>query len=158
MEHLHGLIKQTINYEFQAEGSHLLQIILNSGYKTYSIILHELILNGIDVVDKIRYQSLADKSVVKDKCELDIEIQIDRDAVTLTTVDSAIGITKVGNQVIVVSKSQCIWWFGAGGSFTVARDTRENGEIQNTTKRYPEFMQYPIYYNEEKKNQFGMLH
>ena len=86
-----SLSEQADNYEFQAEVSRLLQIIVNSLYKTRDIFLRELISNGNDAIDKIRYQSLTDKSVLEAKSELDIRIQVDRDAGTLTIVDSGIG-------------------------------------------------------------------
>ena len=68
-----------------------MEIIVNSLYKTRDIFLRELISNANDAIDKIRMQSLTDKSVLGEKKEFSIRVQADKDAGTLTILDTGIG-------------------------------------------------------------------
>jgi heat shock protein beta len=79
--------------EFQAEVSRLMEIIVNSLYKTRDIFLRELISNANDAIDKIRFLSLRDKSVLAGNPDLDIKVQVDPEAGTIIIQDSGIGMT-----------------------------------------------------------------
>ena len=55
------------NHSFQAEVSKLLDLVANSLYSEREIFLRELISNSADACEKLRYQSLSKKNLLKDE-------------------------------------------------------------------------------------------
>ena len=74
-------------FEFQAEVSRLMDIIINSLYKKKEIFLRELISNASDALDKIRFLAVENKDALGAKKELEVKIKFDKDARTLSIID-----------------------------------------------------------------------
>ena len=78
-------------YKFKAEINKLLNLMINSLYSHKDIFLRELISNASDAIDKLKFKSIQDKSLIEDDPEFKIKIIPDKKNKTLTISDNGIG-------------------------------------------------------------------
>merc|ERR1719230_1450490 len=208
-------------HEFQAEVNRLMDIIINSLYTDEQVFLRELISNSADALEKARFHSVQDESYLGDAKDLEMKIEFDADAKTLSLIDTGIGMSKadlinnlgtvaksgttnfleamadgadanligqfgvgfysaflIADKVTVVSKNnddpvQHVWESTADASFTVVDDPRGNtlgrgtrvtlhlkedahdflseDKLKETSKKFSQFIQYPIYMKVKKE-------
>jgi len=208
-------------HEFQAEVNRLMDIIINSLYTDKQVFLRELISNSADALEKARFHSVQDETYLGDAKDLEVKIEHDPDAKTISISDTGIGMSKadlinnlgtvaksgttnfleamaegadanligqfgvgfysaflVADKVSVTSKcnddpAQHVWESSADASFTVVEDPRGNtlgrgtrvtlhlkedahdylseDKLKDTTKKYSQFIQFPIYVKIKKE-------
>ena len=80
--------------QFQTEVQQVLQILIHSLYTQKEVFLRELISNASDALDKILFRSLTVRDIVDPDAELEIDIQVNTSAKTLTISDTGVGMTR----------------------------------------------------------------
>merc|ERR1712070_649064 len=208
-------------HEFQAEVNRLMDIIINSLYTDKNVFIRELISNAADALEKARFHSVQDESYLGDTKDLEIKLEFDQEAKTISIIDTGIGMSKadlinnlgtvaksgttnfleamaeggdanligqfgvgfysaflVTDKVSVTSKcnddaTQHVWESTADASFTVVDDPRGNtlgrgtrvtlhlkedahdylseDKLKETSKKYSQFIQFPIYVKVKKE-------
>lgn len=143
----------TKSHTFQAEVAKLLQLMVHSVYSDRDVFLRELISNGADALDKLRYEAIAQPTLLEDAPILNIVLRPDKAAKTLTITDSGIGmseselidnlgtIAKSGTQAFVEKAGQglnLIGQFGVGfySAFIVASKVEVTSRKAGTDEAY----------------------
>jgi len=80
--------------EFKTEVQQLLNLVIHSLYSNKDIFLRELISNGSDAIDRLCFESLSNKELIKDDPEFRIKLFVDNKAKTLRIEDNGIGMTR----------------------------------------------------------------
>jgi molecular chaperone HtpG len=79
---------------FQAEVAELLNLMVHSVYSETDIFLRELISNGSDALDKLRYEAIASPELTADGEPAQIRIVPDKKSGTLSVIDNGIGMDR----------------------------------------------------------------
>ncbi|MER5216168.1 molecular chaperone HtpG [Streptomyces sp. NPDC002838] len=97
----------TETFEFQVEARQLLQLMIHSVYSNKDVFLRELVSNASDALDKLRLAALRDDTLDADVSDLHVEIEIDKNARTLTVRDNGIGMSydEVGQLIGTIANS-----------------------------------------------------
>lgn len=82
------------NFNFNADVSRLMDIIINSLYTKKEVFIRELISNASDALDKVRFLAVKDPEYIASNPELDIKIDYDFEEKTISITDAGIGMTK----------------------------------------------------------------
>ncbi|KAG4964242.1 hypothetical protein JHK84_038867 [Glycine max] len=165
-------------YEYQAEVSRLMDLIVNSLYSNKEVFLRELISNASDALDKLRFLSVTEPGLLKEAVDFDIRIQADKDNGIISITDTGIGMTRqelvdcLGTiaqsgtakflKALKDSKdaggdNNLIGQFGVGfySAFLVSDRRDDKGfahpeRIEKLVKNYSQFVSFPIYTWQEK--------
>ena len=87
----------TETFQFQTEVQELLELIIHSLYSHKDIFLRELVSNASDASDRLRFEALTKPELLtpdSDAAKLEIRLEVDKDARTLTVHDNGIGMSK----------------------------------------------------------------
>ncbi|KAL0919185.1 hypothetical protein M5K25_011264 [Dendrobium thyrsiflorum] len=109
-------------YDYQAEVSRLLDLIVHSLYSHKEVFLRELVSNASDALDKLRFLSVTDPSLLADGSELEIRIKPDPDNGTITITDTGIGMTK--EELI-----DCLGTIAQSGTSKFLKALKENKDL-----------------------------
>ena len=81
-------------HEFQAEVKQVLDIVVHSLYTDKEIFVRELVSNASDATEKLRHTQITEKEIHDSDLELNIQINADAEASTITIRDFGIGMTR----------------------------------------------------------------
>jgi len=101
------MVAQAETFQFQAETTQLLDLMIHSLYTQKEIFLRELVSNASDALDRLRFEALTKPELIDSAEELEIRLEVDRDARTLTIHDNGIGMSReeVINNIGTIAKS-----------------------------------------------------
>ena len=130
------------NLSFQAEVSKLLDLVANSLYSEREIFLRELISNAADACEKLRYQSLSKKNLLKDEKDLKINIRVSKKKKIIEIEDNGIGMTKQDliDNLGTIARS-------GTSKFIEAMKNKKEGDISEIGQFGVVFYSYYIYDN-----------
>ncbi|KAJ6322136.1 hypothetical protein OIU77_012087 [Salix suchowensis] len=109
-------------FEYQAEVSRLMDLIVHSLYSHKEVFLRELVSNASDALDKLRFLSVTEPSLLGDAGDLEIRIRPDPDNGTITIIDTGIGMTK---EELV----DCLGTIAQSGTSKFLKALKENKDV-----------------------------
>jgi len=86
--------KSSEKFNFNADITRLMDIIINSLYTHKEVFIRELISNASDACDKARFLAVQNPDYLGEKKDLEIRIETDPESKTFTIYDSGVGMTK----------------------------------------------------------------
>ena len=81
-------------FSFAADVSRLMDIIINSLYTKKDVFIRELVSNASDALDKVRFISVQHPEFLGEHKALEIKIDFDHEAKTISITDTGVGMTK----------------------------------------------------------------
>ena len=81
-------------FSFAADVSRLMDIIINSLYTKKEVFIRELVSNASDALDKARFISVQHPEFLGEHKDLEIKIDFDNEAKTISITDTGVGMTK----------------------------------------------------------------
>jgi molecular chaperone HtpG len=81
-------------FSFQAEAVQILDLMVHSLYSNKEIFLRELISNASDAIDRLRLEMLRGAELPEEGGQLEIRVNYDKDAGTITVADNGIGMSR----------------------------------------------------------------
>ncbi|KAG6399934.1 hypothetical protein SASPL_141420 [Salvia splendens] len=109
-------------FEYQAEVSRLMDLIVHSLYSHKEVFLRELVSNASDALDKLRFLSVTEPTLLGDSGDLEIRIKPDPDNGTITITDTGIGMTK--EELI-----DCLGTIAQSGTSRFLKALKENQDL-----------------------------
>lgn len=88
------MIADVETFQFQAETTQLLDLMIHSLYTNKEIFLRELISNASDAIDRLRFEALTQPELLEDEPNFEIRLASDAQARTLTISDNGIGMSR----------------------------------------------------------------
>jgi len=82
------------SFSFNADVSRLMDIIINSLYTKKEVFIRELISNASDALDKTRFIAVSNPDYLGDMPDLEIMIDFDYEAKTISITDTGVGMSK----------------------------------------------------------------
>lgn len=94
-------------HEFQTEVNQLLKLLIHSLYSNKDIFLREIVSNGSDALDKLKYLTVSDEAYKNIKFEPRLDITFDEKDAVLTVQDSGIGMSEddLNNNLGTIARS-----------------------------------------------------
>ena len=94
-------------HEFQTEVNQLLKLLIHSLYSNKDIFLREIVSNGSDALDKLKYLTVSDDAFKNIKFEPRLDITFDEKDAVLTVQDSGIGMSEddLNNNLGTIARS-----------------------------------------------------
>lgn len=81
-------------FSFDADVSRLMDIIINSLYTKKEVFIRELVSNASDALDKVRFIAIQNPEYLGDYPDLEVKIDFDFEAKTVSITDTGVGMTK----------------------------------------------------------------